>query len=247
MYKVTGGRFLILWTADHVSSTWLGLCGGLALMVFGWVACVLGLLRVRRSMETQKAQEEMLDQVRMNFSIFLDEKKTMYFVWPALTWTKLPYNWNVVFQRFSNCGTVSFCPVRNSKMSLFSNRDHKFCSGVVNCSKLKRCLPKSWLAMCINGLRSVSLIKNISPSLLISLFWLKMLASRWALIKFWFSTIKFCAWRNSCCFLINSAELSSWKGKLSVKLFSKFPRWEIVFMKDPDLLPSLSKFDNLPF
>jgi hypothetical protein len=40
-------------------------------MVFGWVACVLGLLRVRRSMETQKAQEELLDQVRMNFSIFL--------------------------------------------------------------------------------------------------------------------------------------------------------------------------------
>jgi hypothetical protein len=39
-------------------------------MVFGWVACVLGLLRVRRSMEAQKAQEEMLDQVRMNFSIF---------------------------------------------------------------------------------------------------------------------------------------------------------------------------------
>ncbi len=37
-------------------------------MVFGWVACVLGLLRVRRSLETQKAQEEMLDQVRMNFS-----------------------------------------------------------------------------------------------------------------------------------------------------------------------------------
>jgi len=123
-------------------------------------------------------------------------------------------------KKFSNCGTVSFCPVRNSKMSLFSNRDHKFCSGVVNCSKLKRCLPKSWLAMCINGLRSVSLIKNISPSLLISLFWLKMLASRWALIKFWFSTIKFCAWHKSCCFLINSAEFSSWKGKLSVKLFS---------------------------
>ncbi len=36
-------------------------------MVFGWMACVLGLLRVRRSMETQKAQEELMDQVRMNF------------------------------------------------------------------------------------------------------------------------------------------------------------------------------------
>ncbi len=40
-------------------------------MVFGWVACVLGLLRVRRSMEAQKAQEEMLDQVVMNLTIFL--------------------------------------------------------------------------------------------------------------------------------------------------------------------------------
>jgi hypothetical protein len=39
-------------------------------MVFGWVACVLGLLRVRRSMEAQKAQEELLDQVRMILSIF---------------------------------------------------------------------------------------------------------------------------------------------------------------------------------
>jgi hypothetical protein len=40
-------------------------------MVFGWVACVLGLLRVRRSMEAQKAQEELLDQVRINFFYFL--------------------------------------------------------------------------------------------------------------------------------------------------------------------------------
>ena len=42
----------------------LGLCGGLALIVFGWVACVLGLLRVKRSMETKKAEEEMLEEVR---------------------------------------------------------------------------------------------------------------------------------------------------------------------------------------
>lgn len=43
---------------------YIGLCGGVILLVFGWLACILGLLRVRRTMEAQRRQEDKLNQVR---------------------------------------------------------------------------------------------------------------------------------------------------------------------------------------
>jgi hypothetical protein len=43
--------------------TCVGLCGGVILLVFGWVACVISLLRVKRSMEANRRLEEKQNQV----------------------------------------------------------------------------------------------------------------------------------------------------------------------------------------
>ncbi len=54
-------------------------------------------------------------------------------------------------QLYWNSGTVSSSPVRNLSMSAVSNVIHKFCSVVVNCSKLHLSLIKGFCAIFING------------------------------------------------------------------------------------------------
>ena len=100
-------------------------------------------------------------------------------------------------------------------MSLFSKRFHNFCSGGVSWSKFRFCLPKSLFAMCNNGSRSVSLIKEMSSFVLIK-FWL--FVTEWSL----FSLIKLFLARRAFWILINSFELNSWKGKTSFSLEWEF-------------------------
>jgi len=72
-------------------------------------------------------------------------------------------------QLYWNSGILSSLPVRNLVMSPVLNFVHKFCSVVVNCSKVASSLIKSFCAIFINGSRKLSAIPifNLVSMLLI--------------------------------------------------------------------------------